>query len=419
MTTQKRSEAYLTLCSNSTTLLTNISKSHLRGFSEHVKVLHANTLVDLLNQYIVSVVLEDDGELHAGEWQKIVTHFGKAFEQLTVDIDLPQEFPGVPIQKLGSARVEANMANFDFSTGLRLDELTSTKAVDIESFIDVASCYHDTLSEAGQLSLVKFLVAAKIKKEAKTRFGITVPTTLEELKKTLRTKVLAAETEDELLAKLHNARQGKRNLQDFARYLGDLASRLAAAMVKKMENPTVSQSDTVKQTCQKLALVQFKTTCHEEVKVVLAAARPNSLDEALEVATASNLDTQTFNLNYMRTGKFNRNGQQHFNSRSNDRYSGDGKNTYNANNYNKFGGRKRGGNNYRGGHRNFNSQGQQNFSNQQNTGQQNYQQNSRQNFQQNSQQNSHQSGQQQNQQSGQQHTKSRNFNYLDEEKKKN
>lgn len=49
-----------------------------------------------------------------------------------------------------------------------------------------------------------------------------------------------------------------------------------------------------------MALTQFKTNCHEELKLLLAAARPDTLEKALEIATASNLDNNNYPVNYVR-----------------------------------------------------------------------------------------------------------------------
>lgn len=63
-----------------------------------------------------------------------------------------------------------NMAEFDFGTGLKLKELSTTKAADIQGFLDLITCYHNTLSDLGKTNLISFLRAAKITGDAKVRF---------------------------------------------------------------------------------------------------------------------------------------------------------------------------------------------------------------------------------------------------------
>lgn len=180
-----------------------------------------------------------------------------------------------------------DMATFDFNIAFKLNNLTSTKVKDIEQFLSLLKIYHDALRAEDRATLIAFVCSAKILEEAKVRFGSIVPETYAELETILFTNVLSLETEEELLKRINNAKQGKRNLKDFAAYLADLANRLGAVMMRT--NPAL-QRVTVQATCSKLALTQFKSFCHDEVKLVLAAARPATLDDALAVATASNLD---------------------------------------------------------------------------------------------------------------------------------
>ena len=365
------SEEFKKLCKDGDKILSNIQKSYKRGFSEGVKVKYANSIIDLVNNFITHArTSTEHKDIYHKEWGTFIYgNAAKAFKQLRVDIEVPKELPELPLQKIGSleahvesdsvnsdnredekddsenqqanssfadltvvdtstdnvakpkitllpARFGVKMANFDFSVGLRLDELSSTRAADISSFIDLVTCYHDTLSSEARKELIRFLVAAKIKKEAKVRLGSEKPTTLEELKGVLFGKVLAAETEEEILAKLQTARQGRRSLAEFTNYLSDLAERLAAAMGRKYTDPSGIQRQTVQETCKKLALAQFKTSCHEEVKLVVAAARPNTLEEALTVATASNFDVPSFNVHLAQRFQNNKYRQNQHNNRN-------------------------------------------------------------------------------------------------------
>ena len=210
------------------------------------------------------------------------------------NLDFPIIIPRESLSPLFGNKLQSltyPMASFDFGIALKLDELTSTKAADIATFIGIIKCYYDTLSDDGRTALINFVVAAKIKAEARVRFGAETPTSLSELEKVLYEKVLAAETEEELINKLHNVKQGKRSLKDYAAVLSDLSVRLAAVMARKSKVESKEGKKIVKETCEKLALNQFRTFCHDEVKLILAAAQPTTLDEALAVATASNLDT--------------------------------------------------------------------------------------------------------------------------------
>lgn len=67
---------------------------------------------------------------------------------------------------------------FDFNIVLKLDELTSTKASDIKSFLALITCYNAMLTPDGKTVLINFIVPGKIKGETKTRLGSATFNTL-------------------------------------------------------------------------------------------------------------------------------------------------------------------------------------------------------------------------------------------------
>lgn len=178
----------------------------------------------------------------------------------------------------------STMAAFDFNIGFKLDELSSSSAVKVDEFLSSIETYHDSLSNSGKEQLIKFLIRSKIKGEAKTRLGKCTATSLVDLKSALFQRVLAKETTEQLARKVKTAVQGKRTLVEYARYLEDLTTRMAAATIR--ETPTL-HVETTEQNCAKFALAQFKDNCHEQYHDVLAAARPKTLEEAVSIASSA------------------------------------------------------------------------------------------------------------------------------------
>ena len=347
-------ELYARLVKRSNPILDNIRRSHNRGFSQKTIDLYKEQLDEILKDYIICAWLYRDDQTTRRSYEKVCIAYNKGYARLKIDYKLPEEQPStlfptvVPTlsalatytaiktlkQQGNSNRKQPDtMANFDFGIALKLDELKSTKATDVASFLELTKCYHETLNEAGKTALIKFLQAGKIKGEAKIRYGSTRAETLEQLKDNLYRNVLAAETEEEILTKIQSAKQGKRPLKEFASYLADLTERLTAAMIRQQHHTTEEQRAATQAACGTIALNQFKKYCHDEVKVLLAAAQPKTLDEALAVATSSGLDGPTHTAYF--TNQYRQNGNQryrHNNNRNSGQPNGNRRNDNNSNN---------------------------------------------------------------------------------------
>lgn len=271
----------------------------------------------------------------------------------------------------------SSMATFSYDTALKLDELSSSSAAKVEEFIDQLDSYYEILNETSKTTLIKFILKTKIKGEARTRLGTSTATTLEELSVELKAKVLARESTQELNRKLQSAYQGKKSLVEYAKYITDLTTRLAAASLK--ETPTLDGAST-KANFSKLGLAKFKEGVRDEYKMVVAAARPQTIDEAVQIA--SEAPPPTSNDVYFYSQQHNRSGRNYnptlFRGNQRGNYRGQnyrGTNFYRGSNR---GGNYRGttyrgnnyrGNSYRGGNsyhtnRNFNAQHQPSHNNQ-------------------------------------------------------
>lgn len=181
------------------------------------------------------------------------------------------------------------MANFDLSIALKLDELREVRIQKITDFLNVVQCYHDMLTEEGKFSPIKFIVAAKIKEEPKTRLGSTQIETFEQLKTALLTKVVAQESSEMLQKKLTTLRQNKMTLTEYAKQLMDLANRLTIAIKREQQ---LQDDGNIAKMGAKLALNQFKSGCHSEVQNIVIASNPKALEDAVQIAISSNLDNQ-------------------------------------------------------------------------------------------------------------------------------
>lgn len=245
------------------------------------------------------------------------------------------------------------MATFTFETGLKLPTLTDDKdEMSLRDFLDTIQSYHDILGNADKVTLIKFICLNRIQGKAKTRLGdLSSIVDFQTLKSELLSRCGVKETIDSLHLKLSTARQGKSTLAQFAENLDLLAAKLASLEIKRQNISNSETQRVIRETTKSQALQAFKRGIHEEIKVAVDAAQPKSLEDALKVATASNVNRSVAEINFMRRG--------HNNSRGNSKFRGNVRN--NSNNSNNNQNRESNQNsNQRGGHngrRNFSQRG--------------------------------------------------------------
>lgn len=263
--------------------------------------------------------------------------------------------------------------NFKFETGLKLPELHGTDAQEITSFFRRVECYHDLLNTQGQGELVRFLVKYKVCGQAYTRLGEADDiTTLAELQRRCMTNVAVNESSEKLFRELILARQNRKSLVEFAGYLEKLAKRFAECQIREIGHTTADAQRVTRTNARKLALFQFKEGCHDEVKLILKANDPGSLEDALKIAEASNLDGHTSRISYTNgfrqnknqqangnrhNGSQQKNGNRKFNNKGQNGQNS-GQNHGNSGNYHKNGNSR----NYGNGN-NFQKNGHQNDNN--------------------------------------------------------
>lgn len=100
-----RSKPYQDIIREGDALLKNIDKSYKRGYqTQETPIKHANTLIKLLNNFIVSsrTVPSSQECLVRAEWPIVQLHVKEAFEKLKIEKEIPEELPTVPIQGIGS-----------------------------------------------------------------------------------------------------------------------------------------------------------------------------------------------------------------------------------------------------------------------------------------------------------------------------
>lgn len=224
------------------------------------------------------------------------------------------------------------MSDFKFETGLKLPILQDDKEeMLLRDFLDTVESYWNLLNAEGKKELIKFVCLNKIQGKAKTKLGNTsLIDTFDKLKLELRSRCGIQETLESLYIKLGSARQGRKTLTEFVDELDLITSRIASLEIKEQKIADADQ-EIVRLTLKSQALRAFKRGVHDELKVVVEAARPKTLEDALGVATSSVLNKSNRNaeVNYFYHGN-----RRFRNNKFRGNYRGRGYNQNNNQNWN-------------------------------------------------------------------------------------
>jgi hypothetical protein len=179
------------------------------------------------------------------------------------------------------------MANFDYNTGMRLPELSKTGSEEVRDFVNSVEAYWENLTADGKTLLIKFVSRTKIVGAAKTRLGDTVFETLEQLKIAVVGKCGATESVESLQKQLWSARQGTKNVEDFALEIQTITQRMALLECARKRIVQNDAKTAVKEVYQGQGLTAFQNGLTTKTKMAVIASRPNNLEEALAVAVTA------------------------------------------------------------------------------------------------------------------------------------
>jgi Zinc knuckle len=178
------------------------------------------------------------------------------------------------------------MAAYEYKEAKHLPELKDVRNnTSIRDFISTITAYHDELNEEGKVRLVQFLINAKILGTAKTKLGPgTAIATLAQLKTALYERCGSKETYESLREKLNDVQLRDGSLENMASDVNEIAERIMAIEVQRQGE---NAAPTIRSLVLRDALLIFKKRLPERLKLVVEAARPTSVEEALTVASAA------------------------------------------------------------------------------------------------------------------------------------
>jgi hypothetical protein len=145
--------------------------------------------------------------------------------------------------------------------------------------------YYDELSDVAKPRLIQFAINAKILGSAKTKLGAgTGIATFAQLKAALYEKCGSRETYESLREKLAAIRLRDRTLEAMADEISEIVERLTAIEVQRQG---AASEETLRKLVLRDGLLAFKKKVPERLKLVVEAARPETMEEALAVASAA------------------------------------------------------------------------------------------------------------------------------------
>jgi predicted RNase H-like nuclease (RuvC/YqgF family) len=165
--------------------------------------------------------------------------------------------------------------------------------------------------------LIKFVVESKIIGVARTKIGCVADVnTIAALTTLLNEKCGQTETQASLLKKLNDCKQGTDSVDSFAEQISNLTDRLTALEVKR-KNLSSEQEELVREVYEVQALSAFKRGLNTECQQAVCASRPDTLQEAIQVASeiaavsvTADPVASVYNIKQIKCFKCNKNGHK-------------------------------------------------------------------------------------------------------------
>lgn len=227
-------------------------------------------------------------------------------------------------------------------------------------FLKVVKLINDGLTEADKLVLIDFVIDFKLGSAVRTAICLTaIPITFEQLKTELESTYKSTKTANQVSNALNGLQQRRQSVNDFKEKILELVKDLNALQIAELNNPTTEVKVAITELNAKVALKTFKSGVDEYLKQTIYAARPSSLNEAVNLALELETDKPNTVMYFDRqnsNNRFNNNrnfgGRGNFRSNANDNFN---RNTYrHTNNNNAYQ------QNYRQGYNNNNNRNQNN-----------------------------------------------------------
>lgn len=178
------------------------------------------------------------------------------------------------------------MAGFNIEIASKTIPLFAGNYEELESFIITTELVNKTLSDIAKQDFLQYLYHAKLTSNVRTAIGsYKKPDNLDTLIDLLRQRYKNTKTIPELQSRLNCIYQGKISVNTYKEKINTITDNLNRLGIEELGNAaTEAEKNVIIRLNQKLALDAFKRGINENIKTAIFAARPKTIQEAVELA---------------------------------------------------------------------------------------------------------------------------------------
>lgn len=270
----------------------------------------------------------------SNELKEIKEQFSAAYYELlkkngTLAIELKEKFEQSynvldkiiqrKIDKILKADLQTNnMASFDIQIALKVIPEFQGDTKDLNNFLNLVEFVHDDLKDATEKGkLIKFILRTRLSEKVKNKLSIvTPPTDFTSLRNVLQDIFRVNKTPLKIQSELAKLSQGNRTVKDFASHIEDLVSQLNSLQIAEQGE---THREIIAKLNDQIGLNSFKSGLHENIKNIVFAASPKTLQEAVRTASEAEVvgTARVFNYNSRRFNNYSQNRNRYNNNFNN------------------------------------------------------------------------------------------------------
>lgn len=184
---------------------------------------------------------------------------------------------------------QVTMATFDIVTANKLIPEFNGNISQLSNFLGLIELYSSTLTSEQGKSLVKFVLATKLTDNVKNKLlTVQKPETVQDFKQVLSSIFKTNDSVASLHSSIVNLQQGNSSIQTFSSKIESVIAKLNQIQISDQGE---SSRQIIVNVNDQLALSAFKNGLNQPYKSIVMAARPKSMNEAVQIASESNTST--------------------------------------------------------------------------------------------------------------------------------
>lgn len=292
-------------------ILQNFRKTPNRDYSSQYLLAKQTFIRKIRNEFYQEyrVVLEKD--------ESLAVTLKKNFEAIYKEVSDILEKKSEPyLQEINDSDedilVQEEMASFDITAAIKVIPEFKGESKELSNFLNIIEFLHDTLKdEAEKAKLIKFVLKTRLSEKVKNKLVTqSVPTNLKALQDTLQYVFKPNKTPLAIQTELGTVSQGNKNITDYSQKVETLMAQLNMLQISEQGE---AHRDIISKLNEQLALNAFKNGLNEPLKATIYAARPKTLQEAVQIASEIERPPNQANLFHYNRASGSNNFRRNFN----------------------------------------------------------------------------------------------------------